>query len=47
MGVEHHVRHVGTVALMFRDRLFEPPIILLAAQTKNPTRHRDGNPVFG
>ena len=47
MRVEHRVCDMGLIELISGDRLFEPPVILLATQTKNPARHRNGNPVDG
>ena len=40
MRVEHRVCDMGLVELISGDRLFEPPVILLATQTKNPARCR-------
>ncbi len=45
MRVEQRVRQVRLVPLGIRHRTSEPPVIGLASELEDPTRHRDGNPV--
>jgi hypothetical protein len=45
MRVEQRVREMGLVPLGIRHWAGEPPVIGLASELQNPTRHRDGHPV--